>query len=487
MADIPTNLSYGTVYGRFVLAYSDTVDTDPYPDAIPAAGSVFFTPSPNYIKDASADPAPVTILPATIEVALDEEGYLRSFAGTEGLGVRLVATDDPQGNPVNWTWSVQFRLTDQDGTPVRTVPTFSFALPGGTDVDLTTVMPVAASNGTYYIVGPTGPAGPSTVLTVASTTTGAAGTDAEVTVSGTSPNQALSFVIPQGIQGDQGIQGIQGEIGPANTLTVGTTTTGTPGTDAEVTITGTAPDQTIDFVIPEGIQGIQGEQGIQGIQGETGPIGPTGATGIEWQGTWSALTDYVDNDAVFYNGASWFAAGDPPVGDEPTESSLYWFPLALQGATGAQGEQGIQGIQGEQGIQGIQGIQGEEGLSAYEVAVAEGFVGTEAEWLASLVGPQGEGLTILGTVANEAALPPTGNEINDAYITADNGHLWIWEGASWIDVGEIRGPQGLPGEGVPAGGTANQFLIKLSSTDYDTEWSNEIDGGSAQYASSNCN
>jgi hypothetical protein len=33
---------------------------------------------------------------------------------------------------------------------------------------------------------------------------------------------------------------------------------------------------------------------------------------------------------------------------------------------------------------------GENGLSAYEVAVANGFTGTEAAWLASLVGPQGE-------------------------------------------------------------------------------------------------
>lgn len=32
---------------------------------------------------------------------------------------------------------------------------------------------------------------------------------------------------------------------------------------------------------------------------------------------------------------------------------------------------------------------GADGDSAYEVAVAEGFVGTEADWLASLVGPQG--------------------------------------------------------------------------------------------------
>ena len=32
---------------------------------------------------------------------------------------------------------------------------------------------------------------------------------------------------------------------------------------------------------------------------------------------------------------------------------------------------------------------GVDGASAYEVAVNEGFVGTEAEWLASLVGADG--------------------------------------------------------------------------------------------------
>ena len=38
----------------------------------------------------------------------------------------------------------------------------------------------------------------------------------------------------------------------------------------------------------------------------------------------------------------------------------------------------------------IPGPQGEQGISAYQVAVENGFVGTELEWLASLVGPKGE-------------------------------------------------------------------------------------------------
>lgn len=50
-------------------------------------------------------------------------------------------------------------------------------------------------------------------------------------------------------------------------------------------------------------------------------------------------------------------------------------------ATIAKGEKGDTGATG---ATGPQGIQGEDGLSAYEVAVENGFVGTEAEWLASL-------------------------------------------------------------------------------------------------------
>lgn len=49
------------------------------------------------------------------------------------------------------------------------------------------------------------------------------------------------------------------------------------------------------------------------------------------------------------------------------------------------GEQGPQGIQGDKGDKGDRGEQGEKGLSAYQVAIANGFVGTEEEWLQSLV------------------------------------------------------------------------------------------------------
>ena len=41
-------------------------------------------------------------------------------------------------------------------------------------------------------------------------------------------------------------------------------------------------------------------------------------------------------------------------------------------------------------LPGKQGVPGNVGLSAYELAVEQGFEGTLDEWLASLTGPRGE-------------------------------------------------------------------------------------------------
>jgi hypothetical protein len=97
------------------------------------------------------------------------------------------------------------------------------------------------------------------------------------------------------------------------------------------------------------------------------------------------------------------------------------------GPQGPVGPQGIQGVQGEQGVQGPQGIQGVTGQN----------------------GTDGTGVTILGSYANYAALVlahPTGS-IGDSYITDDTGHLWVWSAtsSSWVDVGQIVGPQGPVG------------------------------------------
>lgn len=151
---LPSNVNYGTVTGRFLLGYADGVDSNLFPDGAPAKGTVLFTPSAEYLKNLTALPAPVTILPATIECNLDSEGYLLGSDNTRG--VRLVATDDPDNNPTQWTWRVDLRLTDQADVPVRGLARFSFELPSNTTVDLAALAPVPSADGTFYLVGPRG-------------------------------------------------------------------------------------------------------------------------------------------------------------------------------------------------------------------------------------------------------------------------------------------------------------------------------------------
>lgn len=140
------------------------------------------------------------------------------------------------------------------------------------------------------------------------------------------PQGARGPIGPQGPQGEQGEKGEQGEAGPANTLTVGSVI---KGEEAEVTIEGESPNQTINFVLPKGDkgdkgdQGIQGEQGIQGIQGEVGPQGPIGPQG---------------------------------------ERGLIG-PQGIQGPKGDVGDVGPKGDKGDQGIEGPQGPQGLRGIS----------------------------------------------------------------------------------------------------------------------------
>ena len=56
---------------------------------------------------------------------------------------------------------------------------------------------------------------------------------------------------------------------------------------------------------------------------------------------------------------------------------------------GEKGEQGVAGKDGKDGVNGVSGSNGKDGLSAYQVAVANGYKGTQQEWLQSLVGATG--------------------------------------------------------------------------------------------------
>lgn len=65
----------------------------------------------------------------------------------------------------------------------------------------------------------------------------------------------------------------------APTITIGSVSTGAPGTSASVTNSGTDTNAILNFVIPRGATGDTGATGPRGVTGPQGPAGPQGATG----------------------------------------------------------------------------------------------------------------------------------------------------------------------------------------------------------------
>ena len=81
-----------------------------------------------------------------------------------------------------------------------------------------------------------------------------------------------------GAKGDKGDRGEKGADGVTPTFTIGTITTGAAGSTATVTITGTAPNYVLNFTIPKGDKGDTGEAGSGGDVDLTGYAKLTGAT-----------------------------------------------------------------------------------------------------------------------------------------------------------------------------------------------------------------
>jgi hypothetical protein len=138
--------------------------------------------------------------------------------------------------------------------------------------------------------GSTGATGPANSLAIGTVTTGASGSSAAATITGTAPSQTLNLTIPQG---------------PASaTVTIGTTTTLSAGASATVNNSGTTSAAIFNFGIPTGATGPSGVIGVTGVVTNTGTssaatIGIAGGTAGQvltsvgtGQATWqNAVTD----------------------------------------------------------------------------------------------------------------------------------------------------------------------------------------------------
>lgn len=195
-------------------------------------------------------------------------------------------------------------------------------------------------------------------------------------------------------------------------------------------------------------QGSGGGEGSQHFISDTKPLDAN--EGDTWfhSTTGATYIYYVDVDSE-----QWIQMGEGLVG-----------PVGPQGLTGPAGPEGPQGPQGDPGadstVPGPQGDPGQDGASAYEVAVANGFVGTEQDWLDSLVGEQGP----------QGDTGPAGADGLDGIDGADGTDGIVAQATAPIDTDILWLDTSAPGYGIPAGGTTGQVLSKASNTTYDTEW-----------------
>ena len=173
---------------------------------------------------------------------------------------------------------------------------------------------------------------------IGTVTTGAAGSSAAVTISGTG---VLGFTIPRGDVGATGAQGAQGNsvtgatgaAGAAATIAVGSVTTGSAGSSVAIVNAGSSSAATFNFTIP---------RGDTGASGSTGNTGSTGASG-------AAATIAVGSVTTLSAGASATVAN---AGSSSAATFNFGIPTGATGASGSNGSNGSDGSDGSDGAAG---------------------------------------------------------------------------------------------------------------------------------------
>ena len=187
-----------------------------------------------------------------------------------------------------------------------------------------------------------------------------------------------------GAAGRDGADGTDGADGVSPRVFVHETSSGYDMTVIDKTHDATNP---LLFSLVNGKTGMTGPQGIPGVAAERGATGVTGPQG-----------------------------GTGQTG-----------PRGLPGERGAQGLAGLtgpQGVHGQTGATGPAGAKGATGKSAYELAVENGFEGTEQEWLA--------GMSVILNMYKDAV---------DGGLAQDYMNVGAW----WADVMLNYGPVCLTG------------------------------------------
>lgn len=170
---------------------------------------------------------------------------------------------------------------------------------------------------------------------------------------------------------------------------------GTPGKDGTMTFADLTDEEKEQLRGPAGKDGEDGAPGKDGENGKDGAPGATGATGAPGtpgadgftptitvaENTESSYKLSITNKEGTFTTPNLKGTGAEPSGQPEVDLADYY--------TKQEVDSKLQKIELTPGPQGEKGEDGSDGKSAYQLAVANGFGGAEAEWLASLKGADG--------------------------------------------------------------------------------------------------
>lgn len=194
---------------------------------------------------------------------------------------------------------------------------------------------------------------------------------------------------------------------------------------------------------------------ITGPVGPTGPAGvagPVGPAGLEWQGAWTSGATYAIDDAVGYDGASWFCISATSGTTAPDLDPTHWALLAAQGSPGPQGPQGLPGVANGPEIIGLQVENGTLVQTAGSLIISESI------------------LIPAGTLGSREILEIVWSTIR---VSGTNGYIYPYlflntsESLTGITQLAVGGPLAQTSYGIKTGRDmsvlANQGLISSSS------------------------
>jgi hypothetical protein len=186
-------------------------------------------------------------------------------------------------------------------------------------------------------------------------------------------------------------------------------------------------------------------QFLESLEGSDGVNGTDGANGASAYQTWLGLPGNTGKTEVEFIASIKGATGNDGIDgiNGADGESAYQTWLALPGNAGKTEAEFIASLKGAAGTNGTNGLNGK---SAYQVAVEDGFLGSEAQWLESLVGQEGAigpGLNVIDTITQEEYddIVTQGNAlVGDAYLVET--FLYVYNGTSWVKSNSIQGPEG---------------------------------------------